>query len=110
MLVNTSRGALVDVAALLAALDAGKLQCAALDVLPVEPPTAANPVPRHERLIVLPHAAWYSDAAVAEAYSTPIAIAEALLSGCPPPEAGVVVRGDGHLGADHDLNRKVAPQ
>src|SRR5579859_560779 len=39
MLVNTSRGALVDIPDLLASLEAGHLGAAALDVLPVEPPT-----------------------------------------------------------------------
>ena len=59
-LVNTARAALVDEAALLAALDSGALGGAAIDVLPDEPPTVAHPAPRHPRLIVTPHAAWYS--------------------------------------------------
>jgi D-3-phosphoglycerate dehydrogenase len=57
LLVNTARGRLVDVDALLAALERGHLAGAALDVLPVEPPQRA---PQAPGLIVTPHAAWYS--------------------------------------------------
>jgi D-3-phosphoglycerate dehydrogenase len=60
-LVNVSRGDLVDGAALVAALDAGRLGGAALDVLPVEPPSPADPLRRHARVLVTPHTAFLSD-------------------------------------------------
>ena len=60
LLVNTSRGAVVDVGAVLEALRAGRLGGAALDVLPQEPPPAA---PRAPNLVLTPHAAYYSEAA-----------------------------------------------
>ncbi len=60
LLVNTSRGPVVDVGAVLEALRAGRLGGAALDVLPQEPPPAPPVAPN---LIVTPHAAWYSEAA-----------------------------------------------
>ena len=64
-LVNTARGALVDSAALLAALDAGELAGAALDVLETEPPDELGwRLARHPRAVVTPHAAWYSEEAV----------------------------------------------
>jgi D-3-phosphoglycerate dehydrogenase len=60
LLVNTSRGAVVDVGAVLEALRAGHLGGAALDVLPQEPPAAAPIAPN---LVLTPHAAYYSEAA-----------------------------------------------
>jgi D-3-phosphoglycerate dehydrogenase len=65
LLVNTSRGAVVDVAAVLQALRNGTLGGAALDVLPQEPPPTAPVAPN---LIVTPHAAYYSEAAEERSY------------------------------------------
>ena len=63
-LVNTARGGLVDGAALLAALDAGTLAGAALDVLEAEPPDEVGwRLARHPRVVATPHAAWYSEEA-----------------------------------------------
>ncbi len=63
VLVNTSRGPVVNVEDLLAALDADRLGGAALDVLPQEPPGAEARVLRHPRVLLTPHAAFYSTAA-----------------------------------------------
>jgi D-3-phosphoglycerate dehydrogenase / 2-oxoglutarate reductase len=60
LLVNTSRGAVVDVGAVLVALRGGRLGGAALDVLPQEPPPMAPLAPN---LVLTPHAAFYSEAA-----------------------------------------------
>ena len=59
-LVNTSRGAVVDLRDLLAALDAGILRGAALDVLPEEPVPRDSPLLADPRVILSPHAAFYS--------------------------------------------------
>jgi glycerate dehydrogenase len=60
LLINTARGALVDLEALVAALKGGDLGGAAIDVLPEEPPLAGSPLfePGVPNLIVTPHIAW----------------------------------------------------
>jgi D-3-phosphoglycerate dehydrogenase len=60
VLVNTARGAIVNVEDLLAALDAGTLDAAGLDVLPVEPPPAGHALLAHPRVLLTPHSAFYS--------------------------------------------------
>jgi phosphoglycerate dehydrogenase-like enzyme len=66
MLVNTARGAVVDVDAVVRALDSGRLDGAALDVLPTEPLTTSHPLARHARALLTPHSAFYSTAAEVE--------------------------------------------
>lgn len=60
VLVNTARGAVVNLDDLLKALDAGTLDGAALDVLPVEPPHPDHPILKHARVLLTPHSAFYS--------------------------------------------------
>ncbi len=59
-LVNTARGAVVDVDAALEALDAGTLAGLGLDVLPVEPVPTGSKLLGHPRVILTPHAAFFS--------------------------------------------------
>jgi D-3-phosphoglycerate dehydrogenase len=60
VLINTARGGVVDIEALRAALDEGRLDGAALDVLPTEPIAPQHPLARHPRVLLTPHAAFYS--------------------------------------------------
>ena len=62
-LINTSRGPLIDEAALLDAVRAGTIAGAALDVLSVEPPDADNQLLHEARILITPHIAWYSEEA-----------------------------------------------
>ena len=89
-LINAARGPLVDLDAMLAALDSGKLAGAALDVLAVEPPTRQHPAPSHPRLIVTPHSAWYSPTAEEEVARQATLSVRAVLEGREPK--GLVVR------------------
>ncbi len=68
-LVNTSRGGVIDLTCIPAAIESGQLAGAGIDVFPHEPPPANHPLivawrdpshPAHDRVIINPHAAFYS--------------------------------------------------
>ena len=58
ILINTSRGGLLDEAAVKAALESGRLRAAAVDVVSEEPITADNPLLTAPNCIITPHMAW----------------------------------------------------
>jgi glycerate dehydrogenase len=66
LLINTSRGGLVDEAALVEALDQGWIAGAGFDVLTTEPPLNGHPLldVRRHNFILTPHVAWASDGAM----------------------------------------------
>jgi glycerate dehydrogenase len=60
ILINTSRGQLINESDLAGALKQGVIRGAALDVLSTEPPSPDNPLIGARGCIITPHNAWYS--------------------------------------------------
>lgn len=60
ILINTSRGALVDEAALTAALRRRQIAAAAIDVMEQEPPREDSPLMECDNCFITPHIAWQS--------------------------------------------------
>jgi glycerate dehydrogenase len=82
-LLNTARGALVNEADLAAALDAGRIAGAGLDVLSVEPPSPSNPLLTAPRCVITPHIAWATRDARRRLLETTAGNVAAFLAGSP---------------------------
>jgi glycerate dehydrogenase len=83
LLLNTSRGGLIDEGALAEALSRGAIAGAAVDVLSVEPPPADHPLLRAPRCLVTPHQAWTSRAARERLLRATVENVAGLLAGRP---------------------------
>jgi phosphoglycerate dehydrogenase-like enzyme len=83
-LINTARGGLVELDAVLAGLEHGPLEGVALDVYPEEPPDLSHPLFQHERFIATPHSAFYSEESVAFMQRQCATQVKTLLSGGTP--------------------------
>jgi D-3-phosphoglycerate dehydrogenase / 2-oxoglutarate reductase len=83
-LINTGRGALVDEAALIRALESGRLAGAALDVRQTEPPGLDDRLSRLPNVILTPHSAYYSRRAMVELKETAARNVVSVLQGRPP--------------------------
>lgn len=83
LLINTSRGGLIDEAALAEALGAGQIAGAYLDVLSVEPPPEGHPLVALPNCWITPHMAWASVEARRRLLEVSIANACAFLAGHP---------------------------
>ncbi|MCO5236845.1 MAG: C-terminal binding protein [Chitinophagaceae bacterium] len=66
LLINTSRGGLVDADALADAISKGKIAGAGIDVFEQEPLPAEHPLRKCENVILTSHTAWYSESSIPE--------------------------------------------
>ncbi|MFF7328716.1 NAD(P)-dependent oxidoreductase [Streptomyces sp. NPDC008150] len=82
-LINTSRAAIVDQDALLAALHEGRLAGAGLDVFDIEPLPAGHPVRTAPRLLATPHIGYVSRANYETFYGQAVEDVAAFLAGAP---------------------------
>lgn len=85
-LVNTSRGPVVDEDALLAAITAGKIAGAGLDVFAQEPLDLASPLLQDERVIVTPHAAFFAEESIDDMQTGAVEQVAQALSGVRPSD------------------------
>ena len=83
-LINCGRGALVDEAALVEALQSHRIAGAALDVYATEPLAPDSPLLGLENVLLTPHAAFYSQESLADLQLSAIRNAIAVLGGEPP--------------------------
>lgn len=82
-LINTSRAAIVDQDALLAALHEGRIAGAGVDVFDIEPLPAGHPMRTAPRLLATPHLGYVSRANYATYYGQAIEDIQAYLTGTP---------------------------
>jgi D-3-phosphoglycerate dehydrogenase / 2-oxoglutarate reductase len=94
LLINVSRGGLVDETALADALESGQLAGAALDVFPTEPLPPTSPILKAKNTVLSPHVAAYSDRASWRLASWTIGDTIAWVRSGTVEHGNVVVRGD----------------
>ncbi len=66
LLVNTSRGPIIDEKALIRALKEGDVSGAGLDVLETEPPDSQSPLLKMDNVVLSPHIGFYSEESISE--------------------------------------------
>jgi len=85
ILVNTSRGAVVDEKALVQALQERRIAAAALDVMAEEPLPPSSPLLQLDNVVLTPHYAGHSAESMAALRNLVADSAEAILTGYHPP-------------------------
>ncbi|MFO8007727.1 MAG: C-terminal binding protein [Candidatus Brocadiia bacterium] len=88
MLVNTSRGPVVDTEALLESLDGGQLAAAALDVFEEEPLPHDSPLRAHPRVTLTDHTAWHSEESQVELQTSAARAVATVCTGGLPASVG----------------------
>ncbi len=83
ILVNTARGPIVDSAALVDALESGRLAAAGIDVFEEEPLPPEHPLLSCPNVLITPHFAWYSRESRPRLYL--MAVEEAIRGVCGEP-------------------------
>jgi D-3-phosphoglycerate dehydrogenase len=83
VLVNTARGSLIDLPALVDAMRNGAPSRVALDVFPAEPPDLSVLVDVQDRVLLTPHMAWYTEESEVDMRQKAAADAARLLRGEP---------------------------
>ena len=80
-LINTSRGGIVDTAALTTALQNGEIAGAGLDVLETEPPQSNDTLLTLDNVVITPHAAFISEESILELEVTAATCVAQVLTG-----------------------------
>ena len=94
LIINTSRGPIVDEKALIEALKKGLVSGAGLDVMEKEPPDPGNPLLKMEQVILSPHMSFYSEESIKELKRrTAEGVADVLLGKWPQSVVNSEVRG-----------------
>jgi len=83
ILLNTSRGHLIDEPALAEALNSGRIAGAGLDVLSQEPPPADHPLLHARNCLITPHQAWATRSARERLFNVAVENVRAFLKGMP---------------------------
>lgn len=83
-IINAARGPLIDEDALLEAVRSKQIAGAGLDVLAIEPIDPNSPLLKEERILITPHAAWYSEQAKLDMRTRSAEEVVRILSGQPP--------------------------
>ena len=83
ILINTSRGGLVDAQDLADALNTGRISAAGVDVLKEEPPAADHPLLTADNCLITPHIAWATRESRVRLMATVVSNFKAFMEGSP---------------------------